>query len=73
MIVFCPLLLVLCFSVWLQDRAFYLLYISERVGRGRSPYWMVKLRLLPTTEGGALRAETSRLTSKGFRLNNVTI
>jgi lipopolysaccharide/colanic/teichoic acid biosynthesis glycosyltransferase len=56
LIVFSPLLLVLCALVWLQDRHSPF-YIPNRVGRGERPYRMVKLRSM------VIRADSNKVDS----------
>lgn len=56
LIVCSPVLLVLCFLVWLQDRRSPF-YIPNRVGRGERPYRMIKLRSM------VIRADSNKVDS----------
>jgi lipopolysaccharide/colanic/teichoic acid biosynthesis glycosyltransferase len=56
LLVLWPLLLVLCFLVWLQDRHSPF-YIPARVGRGEKPYKMIKLRSM------VIRADSNKVDS----------
>jgi lipopolysaccharide/colanic/teichoic acid biosynthesis glycosyltransferase len=56
LIVFSPVLLVLCLLVWLQDRHSPF-YIPYRMGRGEKPYRMVKLRSM------VVRADSNQVDS----------
>lgn len=56
LVIFLPLLLVLCFLVWLQDRHSPF-YIPLRMGRGEKPYRMFKLRSM------VIRADANKVDS----------
>ena len=56
LIVFAPLLLVLCLLVWLQDRHSPF-YTPNRIGRGGKPYRMFKLRSM------VIRADSTKVDS----------
>lgn len=56
LVVFSPLLLVLCFLVWLQDRHSPF-YVPFRMGRGEKPYRMFKLRSM------VIRADANKVDS----------
>jgi lipopolysaccharide/colanic/teichoic acid biosynthesis glycosyltransferase len=56
LILLSPLLLVLCFLVWLQDRHSPF-YTPARIGRGERPYRMIKLRSM------VIRADSTKVDS----------
>lgn len=66
LLILSPILLFVCVLIWLQDRHSPF-YIPNRVGRGKKPYRMVKLRSM------VVRADVSKVDSTANNDSRITV